>query len=253
MKLVVLATEGDTTWMLVNALLEEYPDLLLAVEQPISKIKLLKRRARRLGMFAALGQLFFMIYMILIRRLNRSGLKSLEISLSLDSSRPQDIRFPVFSSVNSEECIAWLKEQAPDVVILNGTRILSPIVLKSTDAVFLNIHCGITPAYRGVHGGYWAFYCEDFENAGVTIHIVDPGIDTGEVIYQATISRELDDNFLIYPLKQYQAGIPLLKRAIVDLKSRRLATFKRIDLPSNIWVHPTLWQYLSARWTRGVK
>lgn len=253
MKLVILATEGDTTWMLVNALLDEYPDLLLAVEQPISKIKLLKRRVRRLGTFAIVGQLLFMIYMALIRRLNRSRLKSLEATLSLDSSPPQKIKFPIFSSVNSEECIAWLKQQAPDVVVLNGTRILSPAVLKCVDAVFLNIHCGITPAYRGVHGGYWAFYCEDIENAGVTIHVVDPGIDTGDVIYQATIISEIEDGFLSYPLKQYHAGIPLLKRAIADLKSSRLVTFKRTDLQSNIWVHPTLWQYLIAKWRRGVK
>ncbi|KTT12534.1 hypothetical protein NS2R_09585 [Pseudomonas oryzihabitans] len=238
---------------MVNALLDEYPDLLLAVEQPVSKIKLLKRRARKLGTFAIVGQLFFMIYMALIRRLNRSRLKSLEAALLLDSSQPREIKFPVFSSVNSEECIAWLKQQAPEVVVLNGTRIVSPAVLKCIDAVFLNIHCGITPAYRGVHGGYWAFYCEDLENAGVTIHVVDSGIDTGDVIYQATISRDIDDSFLSYPLKQYQAGIPLLKRAIVNLKSSRLVTFKRIDLPSNIWVHPTLWQYLVAKWRRGVK
>ena len=41
-------------------------------------------------------------------------------------------------------------------MVVNGTRILSRRMLESIDAVFLNMHVGITPKYRGVHGGYWA-------------------------------------------------------------------------------------------------
>ena len=41
------------------------------------------------------------------------------------------------------------------------------------------MHAGITPQYRGVHGGYWAVVNNDPEHCGVTIHFVDKGIDTG--------------------------------------------------------------------------
>src|SRR5438093_9923670 len=53
-------------------------------------------------------------------------------------------------------------------VVVNGTRIISEAVLTASDAVFINMHAGITPKYRGVHGGYWALYNGDGEAASST-------------------------------------------------------------------------------------
>ena len=91
-------------------------------------------------------------------------------------------------SVNSDLTIAELKRLSPAVVVVNGTRIIQEKVLGCVDAVFLNTHAGITPMYRGVHGGYWALASGDASNCGVTIHKVDKGIDTGSIVAQATIS-----------------------------------------------------------------
>ena len=49
-------------------------------------------------------------------------------------------------------------------MILNGTRIVSKKVISSIGCLFINTHCGITPKYRGVHGGYWAIYNNDLNN-----------------------------------------------------------------------------------------
>ena len=61
------------------------------------------------------------------------------------------------------------------------------------------------------------------------------------------------DNFLTYPVKQYIAGIMLMVRALSDVKSGRLSAFHREDLPSAVWMHPTLWQYLAALWQKGIR
>ncbi|MFT4646131.1 MAG: folate-dependent phosphoribosylglycinamide formyltransferase PurN, partial [Planctomycetota bacterium] len=42
-----------------------------------------------------------------------------------------------------------------DVIIVNGTRIISSKVLESMPALFINIHTGVTLQYGGVHGAYW--------------------------------------------------------------------------------------------------
>jgi methionyl-tRNA formyltransferase len=44
------------------------------------------------------------------------------------------------------------------------------------------VHAGITPRYRGTHGGYWVLLNNDPGHCGVTIHLVDPGIDTGSIV-----------------------------------------------------------------------
>lgn len=253
MKLAVLAIDTDTTWFVINELKKDFPDLAVCIEQPISRYALLKRRLRKVGFLTVGGQVAFMLYMSMLRRFSTERLGRFLDDLRLDKSKPKELDSFQVESVNSAECIEWLKKISPDVIVLNGTRIVSSEVLNCIDAVFINLHCGITPAYRGVHGAYWALHQGDAENAGVTVHVVDAGIDTGDILYQGCIKTSPEDDFLTYPLRQYCVGIPLLKKAIADANSGNLTTFERADLSSSIWMHPTLWQYLLARWSRGVR
>ncbi|WCE07568.1 formyl transferase [Pseudomonas sp. JBR1] len=253
MKVVVLGIDTDTTWTVVNELEKDFPRLALCLENPVSRYGLLKGRLRKVGFLTVGGQLLFMLYMSIIRKLSLNRIRRLFDELGLDSARPDRLNVFHVTSVNSPECIEWLKRESPDIVVLNGTRIVSSKVLNSIDSIFINLHCGITPAYRGVHGAYWAFYKNDEANAGVTVHVVDAGIDTGDILYQSCISRLAEDNFLTYPIRQYHVGIPLLKKAIADVSKGNMKKFKRPDLGSSIWMHPTLLQYLYARWFRGVK
>lgn len=253
MKLVVLATDSSSTWMMVNALRVDYPDLKVAIEEPISKIFLLKRRAARMGISKVLGQILFMLYVPVLRSLSYKHIKLLVASAGLSTRKPADLSIARFDSVNSQSCIEWLSIEHPTVVVLNGTRIVTPALLASCNAVFLNTHCGITPAYRGVHGGYWALVREDNDNFGVTVHMVDAGVDTGSILYQDKIIVDDQDNFVTYPVKQYISGIPLMRRAISDVISSNLRPYRREDLSSAIWHHPTLWKYIWERLRNGVR
>src|SRR5690606_27120474 len=141
----------------------------------------------------------------------------------------------------------------PDVVIVNGTSIISAKVLECTKAIFINTHVGITPQYRGVHGGYWALRKKDKENFGVTVHKVDKGIDTGDIIYQNTCSVTKKDNFLTYPLYQYALAIPLLIKTIEDIKGNKLVMFKKENVESRLYYHPTMTNYILGWMKDGVK
>ncbi len=253
MKLVVLATDSSSTWMMVNALRMDYPHLKVVIEEPISIFLLLKKRVARIGISKVLGQMLFMLCIPLLRRLSYKHIKSLIKSAGLSTRQPAELSIARFESVNSQSCIEWLSIEHPTVVVLNGTRIVSPALLASCNAVFLNTHCGITPAYRGVHGGYWALERGDCDNVGVTVHLVDAGVDTGSIIYQDTIMVDEEDNFVTYPVKQYISGIPLMRRAISDAISSNLRPYRRDDLPSAIWHHPTVWKYIWARLRHGVR
>lgn len=253
MKIVVLATEGVSTWMLINALRKDYPHLKLVFELPVSRARIMWRRLRQLGIAKVFGQCLFLLCLPILRR--ESGTRALELmeKAGFSNRQPLDVFLLRFISINSDACISWLSEESPDVVILNGTRIASPGLLAASDSVYLNTHCGITPAYRGIHGGYWAVYQTDLKNAGVTIHIVDKGIDTGTIVSQASIEIDEEDNFATYPIKQYIAGIPLMLQALKDLAEGRSMPRIQKNLPSVLWHHPTLLQYLFARWFRGIR
>jgi methionyl-tRNA formyltransferase len=154
-------------------------------------------------------------------------------------------------SVNSAACRTALRDIDPSVVIVYGTRIIKPPTLACVPAPFINYHAGINPKYRGQHGAYWARCNHDPEHAGVTIHLVDAGIDTGKVLRQAHVTFSPDDNIATCQHRQIAAALPLLVEAIEEAAAGRLRP-RQIDLPSRQWFHPTLWGYLRTGLAQGV-
>ena len=85
----------------------------------------------------------------------------------------------------------------------------------------------------------------------MTIHLVDEGVDTGAVLYQAQVTFDPGDTIATYQYVQAATALPLFVRAIEDALAGRL-TPRRVDLPSQKWFPPTLWGYLATGLTRGV-
>ncbi|MEO6540561.1 MAG: formyltransferase family protein, partial [Ferruginibacter sp.] len=115
--------------------------------------------------------------------------------------------------------------------------------LLCTNAVFINMHVGITPWYRGSHGGYWALYNNDAANFGTTIHIVDAGIDTGSVLKQAFTLPDKKDNFATYPVLQAAIGIETLKEFLPEVMTGNYAKKNHTE-KGKMYYQPTIWQYL---------
>ena len=168
-----------------------------------------------------------------------------------DKPIPEEILIEV-PSVNSNECKTLLQKLNPDIIIVNGTRIISKKTLNSTNAVLVNTHAGITPNYRGVHGAYWALANNDRNNCGVTVHLVDPGIDTGGILYQENIEVINNDNFTTYTYLQIAKGIKLMKKALDDIINNNISINKK-NSESNLWSHPTIWKYFWFRIIKRVK
>jgi methionyl-tRNA formyltransferase len=81
-----------------------------------------------------------------------------------------------------------LRSLAPDVLVLGSSRILRPNILAVPRIATLNPHPGLLPAYRGLDVIPWAIYNGD--PLGVTVHVVDPGIDTGDIVAQQIFDPE---------------------------------------------------------------
>jgi phosphoribosylglycinamide formyltransferase 1 len=254
MKVALLAGKGDSTWIVANALGEKVPLSMIVLEESVAPAKFIRNRARRYGWISTAGQILFMIYLKLLRARSRARLEQLAADNNFKMGAPAGVEVIEVQSANDQRTIELLRQLAADVIVVNGTRILSARLLNSVNAVFINMHAGITPQYRGVHGGYWALACNDAANAGVTVHLVDAGIDTGDVLYQARIFPAADDNFATYPMLQLAAGMPLLIRAINELcagQTRRCAAPNSSS--SGLFAHPTLWGYFWLRITTGIR
>ena len=253
-KVLLLIGSGQSPRFLYHAIKEEINITAVGMEERPSRLQLLKGRIRRLGYGKVLGQLLFMLLVPrVLTTMSRERIKSLHALYGFNQDPiPEDLLHS-FISVNSKACYNFLVEQQPDLVLILGTRIISERILQSIDAPFVNIHAGITPAYRGVHGGYWALANGDIENAGVSVHLVDRGIDTGAILYQEKITVESQDNFVTYPILQLGKGIELLKRASTDFSKGSFKIKDPVSKKSKLWYHPTLYFYLKTLLTRGVK
>jgi folate-dependent phosphoribosylglycinamide formyltransferase PurN len=249
---VMAATDSPTTWMVFNALDSAIGVDRVVIEEHIAARSMLAARARRLGWAPVAGQLAFRAgVMPLLERMSRRRRDEIVALAGLDPTPSADDRLTRVPSVNDPAAVEALRERDPRVVVVAGTRIVSRAVLEAVPATFLNMHVGITPRYRGVHGGYWALASGDPEHCGVTVHVIDPGVDTGDIVAQARIEPTERDNFATYPYLQLVAGLPLLVEGVRAALAGRLEQVPAIG-PSRQWYHPTALGYLRTWLRTGV-
>jgi len=74
-----------------------------------------------------------------------------------------------------------------DFVVSFGYRhIIKEDAINYFGNKIINLHIALLPFNRGSHPNFWSFW--DGTPAGVTIHLVDKGIDTGDILYQKTVT-----------------------------------------------------------------
>jgi methionyl-tRNA formyltransferase len=253
-KIVLLLSNDEFSTIIYQALQKDFHIAGVLIDAPVSKKKLIKGRIRRLGFWYVFFQLIFQV--LVVKLLKKEGKKRIEEikqqnNLSI-SAIPDDI-IKYRGSVNTEKAIEQIKTLSPDLVFVNGTRILSKKLIQSLTVKMINMHAGITPNYRGVHGAYWALYNEDYEHVGTTIHYIDAGIDTGKVIMQRKIEVTSKDNFATYPYLQVVAGVAMLKEVIKRLFEGEQILSNKATSCSHLYYHPTIFTYLKGRLFRQVK
>ncbi len=249
-KIILLATESDTTNMLYHKIDEAFGVYKVVLEDKISSIETIKRRAKKQGGVTVAGQLLFkLIAEPILKIVSANRVEQIIKENQLNKSSIPTNKIIKVQSINDEETITLLQQLNPDLIIIHGTRILSLKLLQSVSCKVMNIHAGITPKYRGVHGAYWALAESDPINCGVTVHFVDAGIDTGEIILQDNIQPSSSDNFYTYPYLQLAKGIDLLLKSIKDHFENRITT-KKASGQSVLRHHPTIWTYIYNRFKK---
>lgn len=248
----MLVGEGESSKIVYNSLSKDFDIKMVIEDTSISKKTFLKRRIKKLGYLKVFGQILFMIYNKLLFKKSKDRIDSIKKENGLISNNYPKELFKKVASINNIETIEVLLKHKPDIVIVNGARIISKKVLNAIDAVFINTHVGITPEYRGVHGGYWALVNNEYNNCGVTVHLVDEGIDTGGILYQDIIRINKLDNFNTYPYLQISKAIPLLRKAIESVINGSVKIKEKSKSRSMLYSHPTIIEYFKNK-MKGVK
>lgn len=252
----LFGSDSDSTRILYNSLSIYFSISKVVIEKDETKFKFFSRRIKKIGFFRVIDQLLFIVtYSKILRSLSKKRIKEIleRDNLFLDSIPHNKVTKVL--SINSKEVIDLIKNDKPEIIILSGTRILSKKVILTSQAKIINIHAGITPNYRGVHGAYWALVNKEIHLTGVTVHYVDVGVDTGQIIDQELINISDGDNYATYPLLQLSLGIQLLIKFLIadSYKMNYKSNILGSNISSKQWYHPGLFEYLFNRIFRGVK
>lgn len=252
---LLLTSNGLSSFNVAKHLSEHVNLCAVIVENKVALSRIIRGRIRRYGYMKACGQILFKILIIpLLNFESRQRIKRIISDYHLVNTWISDINIEYINSVNEDGVLELIHTYNPDIIVINGTRILSKKFLVSVKSIpIINMHMGITPSYRGVHGAYWALVEHKPELCGVTIHRVDAGIDTGTVLDQRLITPTAEDTFVTYPILQLIAGLPALSHVVEHWDQLDTLQIQSLTVQSQLRTHPTLWEYLWFRLRKKVK
>ena len=92
------------------------------------------------------------------------------------------------------EIISEVGEHSVDIIALAGyMRILTPRFVDAFAGRIVNIHPSLLPKYPGTDGIGDSYESLDSE-LGITIHLVDYGVDTGPILLQKSFARTMQES-----------------------------------------------------------
>jgi methionyl-tRNA formyltransferase len=108
------------------------------------------------------------------------------------------VPFLIQPRVTSPEYSGFVRsvtELAPDLLLCDSySMLLRPDVLSVPRAGAVNVHGGLLPQYRGGNPLQWTII-NDETQAGVTIHYMDEGFDSGSIIAQRQVPVMFTDTW----------------------------------------------------------
>jgi len=240
--ILIMASRSRTSYTLINYLAQHFTIAAVVFEASQYR-KMARYRLKTLGWWQVANQLAFSVYdRAVIRRRSQAQIDALLTDYD-DSAPDSRLRCIDVEKVNTATVRQLVEEIQPGCVVVSGTGIIGKKLLALAP-FYINVHVGITPRYRGVHGGFWAI-CENRPDlVGVTVHQIDPGVDTGAIIAQETVPVDpARDTFRTLPVKQYVAAFPLMKNAVEHALQGEVPPITRTDLVSKQWYSPTFASY----------
>ncbi|MEO2281125.1 methionyl-tRNA formyltransferase [Pseudoalteromonas pernae] len=141
-----------------------------------------------------------------------------------------NVPFIVASDVNSPDFIEQVKAFEADIFVsMSFNQILKEAIISVPPRGFINCHAGALPFYRGRNPLNWALINGE-ERFGITVHYIDEGIDTGDIIEQAFFQIGPHDNYGSLLEVAIEGCAEVLIKALLGIKSNKVKALKQSDI-----------------------
>lgn len=120
----------------------------------------------------------------------------------------------VHKNINSVELMYLIKGYGADLFVsISFNQIFKKELINTPPLITINCHAGKQPFYRGRNILNWALI-NDEKEFGITVHYIDEGIDTGDIILQKCYPITDEDNYRILLERAYTGCADVLYEAI---------------------------------------
>ena len=143
----------------------------------------------------------------------------------LNFSIKYNIEYFKLDNVNSETSLNKILSYDCDVLVsMSFNQIFRKDIINLTPIGIINCHAGKLPFYRGRNILNWVLI-NDEKEFGITVHFVDEGIDTGDIILQKTFPITDLDSYNTLLNTSYSACANILYESLVQIAENN---FERI-------------------------
>ncbi|MBA3656726.1 MAG: methionyl-tRNA formyltransferase [Gemmatimonadaceae bacterium] len=149
--------------------------------------------------------------------------------------------------------VALLAQLAPDVILSAAhPTLLAPNLLSVPRFGALNLHGSLLPKHRGTSPVNWALIRDEAET-GLTMHYIDEGMDTGDVIYQERVAITDTDTPGTLADRIRALAPQLIKRALTTLVAGHALPRIRQDDTAASYSPRLKGADLSIDWTKSAR
>jgi methionyl-tRNA formyltransferase len=132
--------------------------------------------------------------------------------------------------VNDLEFLKVMDRYEPDLLVsMSFNQILRKDIIDYARLGFINCHAGALPFYRGRNPLNWALINGE-SSFGITVHYVDEGIDTGDIVEQSMYPIERSDNYRTLLNKAISECANVLYSAIVKISRGKVERIVQDDI-----------------------
>ena len=132
-------------------------------------------------------------------------------------AREAGIPFWVHPRINTGEFGERVANAQTDLLVsMSFNQIFRQPLLNLPRIAAINCHAGKLPFYRGRNILNWALINDERE-FGVTVHHIDEGVDTGDIILQETLPITDEDDYGTLLERAYPTCAELVRRAVLEL------------------------------------
>jgi methionyl-tRNA formyltransferase len=148
----------------------------------------------------------------------------------LNFAKKYSIDYLKHENINSKEFIEKIKQYSCDLFVsMSFNQIFKNEIINLVSLKTINCHAGKLPFYRGRNILNWALI-NDEKEFGITVHYIDEGIDTGDIILQNSYLIRDEDSYKTLLERAYEDCADILYRAINMFKKGIPLAIKQKDI-----------------------